>query len=229
LVACPGLLDQAGLNACGPASAFYIWGQRDPAGFAQLAIDLFERGTGSFGSISVTAGSDLRTHGPSTYNWGTLPVPEEADWLLLSSLRDSENRVVDFEGGPGDTASGITMPGEIEDWLRAGVACSSVTEDTNLLTTKSLTHAQGLNAHLSAGKAIVLLISAEMIVGDLPGFVGWLQGLLPNHYVVLNSPIETIGGRVQFTCYTWGNPSHKIDVTEEDFEDNYYGSVIATC
>jgi hypothetical protein len=55
----PVLLNQRGLNTCGPAVFFRIWFARDPVAAADFACSLLMTGSATIGSLKVTAGWKL--------------------------------------------------------------------------------------------------------------------------------------------------------------------------
>lgn len=152
-------LNQAGLNACGPAAALYLLGGRDIDRFADLAIQLYESARASFGSLSVS-GDGLTSKDPASMKWSSGSAPELLDWMLLSSTMRSMGTVIKFGGGPSDSASGISLPGEMEKWLRDGIGyATGVSNEANKFFTKSLSHLRGLTP--GSGTDVVLLINVD--------------------------------------------------------------------
>jgi hypothetical protein len=234
-VAVPSIINQAGLNACGPAAAAYIFASTDIVGYTKMAIDLYKYGEASSGSYTVEAGSDLRSHGPDDYtNWGTAGKPEPIDWMVLSSMRDSENWWFDFEGGPSETFSAITMPGEMDEWLEDFIGFKDVVDDTNLVFTKSVDHLMKVNSEYSSGKFVILFINANMIAGATKkaakkaakGITERVIAGSPDHYVVLRSNVTVTENSVSMEIWTWGGRI-TISPTKEIFESNYYGAIFA--
>jgi hypothetical protein len=118
----PSKIKQASLHLCGPAAVAFIFASTDIVGYTKMVIDLYKYGEASTGSYTIKAGSDLRSHGPDDYKdwakkWGK---PEPVDWMVLSSMRDSQNWVLDFEGDRSETFSEITFPGGQVEWLILG-------------------------------------------------------------------------------------------------------------
>ena len=104
LIQHPEQLHQRGLNACAPAVFFRVWLARDPVGAADFACALLRDGSAALGSLAVAAGDALkaqdyavvRTTSEATQSGS---MPDTADWMLLSALRDSEN-VLPYLGEP---------------------------------------------------------------------------------------------------------------------------------
>jgi hypothetical protein len=82
-------------------------------------------GTASIGTLIVAAGGRLLTQDYGSLKLATESAhpgatPENADWMLLSSLRDSENIFFDYLGEPYttmDMAAGLTVPSTLASWL----------------------------------------------------------------------------------------------------------------
>ncbi len=223
----PEQINQAGLNACGPAAVVYGFAAKDPEAYATLVIKLFKYGSAAEGTYVVKPGDDLKGKGPDNYTWKN--KPSQVDWMLLSSLRDTENSVSDFEGSPDEDASAITMPGEMTKWLGKMMGYKTIDDQTNLYFTKGIDHVATVNTKRGEGNYVTLLINANMLGntskkqskkgGDV------LSGI-PNHWVVLKSDIDASGDTVKFKIYTWGS-LRDVECSKTVFGDNYYGAIFA--
>jgi hypothetical protein len=232
----PSLIRQKGLNACGPAAAAYVFAQQDVVGYTNMAISLFKYGVAIYGSYTIKPGSDLRSFGPNDYSWGTGSKPEPIDWMVLSSMRDAENWAVDFEGGPADTFSGITTPGEMEDWLTDFMGFKKVVDETNLVSTKGIDHLNKVNSEQASGKYVILLINANMFSGlgkkaakkaakKAGAKTEKITAGFPNHYVVLRDQIK-VNSTVKMKVWTWGQTNWRT-IPKKAVKDNYYGAIFA--
>ena len=224
LVGNADLVDQGGLNLCGPAAFFHLLARRDPVAFVRYAADLFEKGAGTIGTLRVKPDDDLVLNAYATLVTRMSPVTPPAEWMCLSALRDSENAIIDFHGDPSENVAGMTTPAELAKWMRASGIYTTVTEDANWMLTKGLPHATALAP--APNRDIVMLINANLISGAAPGRKK-LVDAFPNHYVQLLSPVTSPAPtRVEFDCWTWGMAGrmHAV-VTASDFVANYYGTV----
>ena len=89
----PGLLNQAQANTCGPATFLFSVASDDPVMFARFGTDLFEQGQANIGKLHVEPDAEV-VHAPPL-----APQITEVDWMLMASLRDSENWFFDFGTG----------------------------------------------------------------------------------------------------------------------------------
>lgn len=218
----PTQINQAGLNACGPASLVYGLASKNPDAYATLTIKLFKYGSAAEGTYVVKPGDDLKAKGPDDYEWKG-NKPSQVDWMLLSSMRDTENSVSDFEGGPDEDASAITTPSEMVKWLRKVMGYRTIDDQTNLVFTKGIDHAATVNTKRGEGNYIPLLINANMITTKKDKGP---MALVPNHWIVLTSDINVGDDKVTFTAYTWGQ-NRSVECSKKDFADNYYGAIFA--
>jgi hypothetical protein len=225
----PDLIDQAQLNACGPAVFLREWGCRDPVGLAQFAIDLFNNGQASIGSHLIKPGGDLI--GQDYYKLVTqfgskkIRMPKSADWMMMSSLRDGENVALDFEGTPDDDVSAITMPSTVTTWLQSTGSYSNVQDDTNVWFTKGVDHAVALQPNKN--NDVIMFINTKLL-GDTE--INFPLTLTPNHYIALKGPVTKIGSnqdQVSFKYWSWGQDG-QINLPISDFEKYYYGAITAT-
>lgn len=218
LIKKPDLVNQGGLSACGPAAFFYVWFKRTPDAAVQFATALYNDGVSKIGNISIKPGKYLLE-----YEGERKTVA--ADWMFLSALRDSENKVLRFEGDSNNNAAGITPPGEIKRWLEATGLYNKVVDDTGFRSnfkdswkTQNFEHARNLLTYVS-NRDVIMLIDSRMITnGNLP---------FPSHYIVLSSKVEEVKGIVSFNYWTWGQPIKPIKIDKLKFLKNYYGAVIA--
>jgi len=225
LVQNPTLVNQGNLNLCGPAATFVLWSRRDPLAFAQYGIELFEQGESRIGNISVKPGSDLLNQDYSAVRSRMKPVCPQAEWMMMSALRDSENTALDFEGTPEEDAEGITTPGEIAKWLIATGCYSSVVDEGNFVANAELNHAAKLQ--LSDQQDVVMLINANILPRAQRTPFDLIAQFFPNHYIVLNSAIKFPDSKVVLDHWTWGGVELE-EVDKANFDDNYYGAIIAS-
>lgn len=231
----PKQISSAASQLCGAASVIYSLAQADPSAYAQLAIDLFEKGEGKVKSLTIKPSPDLRKTAVPGGN-------DPADWIVLASLRDSENWLFTYHGdgrwnipflGSADDAKAIQMPHTVAAWFTS-FGYSDVKNVTNLLFTKDWDDVRDADKLYRSGYKVCLFISANMLYTSSQGDAS----TVPDHWIVMASPVlsSTIHldptATISATVYTWGalrdiheNPSKKMTVKQ--FLSNFYGYVAA--
>lgn len=237
LVLQPEALHQRYLNACGPAAFFRIWFARDPLGAASFGYRMLKSGSAEIGPITVAPrpaliGQDYATLRANANAVSANSMPETADWMLLSALRDSENVLIPYLGQPHtlqDKVAGITLPSTLASWLRSTNVYSTVVDNTILAggTWQSL---QALNP--SAIADVALLVNAGFMdlypaPAGIPAPADWLR--IPDHYIQLLSPVAVgaAAGWFKFSLWTWGQNQFDKWTSEAKFISNYFGPIIA--
>jgi hypothetical protein len=232
----PNLVKQDGLGLCGPAAFLTLWLKRDPLAVAEFAVELYETGKSSINEYLVEPDKDsLISEDYNALKNTNVDFTPEADWMIMGSLRDTENLWLDYNGKPDnvDSLAGITLPSALANWLEA-TNIYSVTRDetirneTNVFLTKGIDHAMSLK--YSPKRDIILLINASMI-GAASSSPRFLFDRVPNHYIILTSDIiRETDGSITFRYWSWGKEFTKYEecnFKEAVFESNYYGAVIA--
>ena len=238
LVLDPNLVDQKGLNACGPAVFFRIWFDRDPLGAATFTYRLLKSGTADIGPITVTPSAALLAQDYSSVRDTANAVspntmPEGAEWMLLSGLRDSENLLVDYLGEPNtisDKLAGMTLPSTVATWLQSTNAYSTVVNDTTVFsdTWESL---QALNPSPNADFA--LLVHSQFMSALYPAPTGDPAPadsfVIPQHFVMMLDPVGVgaTPGWIDIGLWTWGRAQRHTWTSEAKFLSNYFGPIIA--
>lgn len=204
-------------NLCGPAVFCFLILKREPLAFVNFALDLFEKREAALGDLSVKAGSDLvATHFDTNWVIGKKHI---ADWLIMSSLRDSSNVLLDYEGTPSENASGITTPADIESWMNKSGLYKAVLNDTNLIANKDVTHA--LQYTPSETTDVCWLLDGRVIGANIKKEAA----NHPNHWIVVQD-IQKVGdSAIEVTYFSWGEQVLKKELSIDKFNSHYYGLV----
>jgi len=232
----PKQISSAASQLCGAASVVYNLAQADPSAYAKLAIDLFEKGEGKVKSLTIKPTADLRKTALPGGN-------DPADWIVLASLRDSENWLFTYHGDERwkipyfgaslDDGKAIQMPHTVATWFKS-FGYSDVKSVTNLLFTKDWDDVRDADRLYRSGYKLSLFIGANMLFTAKQGEAS----TVPDHWVGMASPIlsSTIHNdptaTISADVYTWGGvrdvhetPSRKMTVKQ--FLSNFYGYVAA--
>ena len=226
----PNLIDQGGTPLCGPASLVRSLALDNPDAYAQVAIDLYNRGAATLGSLRVAAGAQVRQ--------ASRPVSTpDADWLILSSIRDSENWFFSVGGLLGNSLAGITTAGALQRWL-SQTGYTNIREAVHYaakpLASVLCLEAQTASRLVGEGFRVMLLIDSDMLYTSNQGD---MVSMYPDHWITLTSAISGIEGvdynvPVSFSAYTWGGrrsvpENSSSPLSKRNFLHKYYGYVAA--
>lgn len=217
LVNSPFRINQGSLYICGPAVFFRIWIERDPLAFVSYAISLFNKGYGYIGNLKVMPNAQLKGSRPDK-SWGC-PV---ADWMVMCSLRDEENLILDYNGTPDEEVRGATEPSEIANWLRATGLYSVVREEADSFHKYGLTHAKSVGVAPNVDTIFYVHSRILPFGADKPGFLD-----TANHFLLLRSSVKEIGEDVEFRFWSWGDPDKTARTSKKEFSENYFGNILA--
>jgi hypothetical protein len=225
----PSAIHQRGSPLCGPANFWRTIAKNDPEVYAQAGIDLYNTGKATVGSLSIKPGSTLLNSAPQH-------GMQEADFVLLCTLRDSDNWVFSPAGVLGGSAAGITRPGTLESWFRAA-EYTNIASETYLSNVSKPTpnvlrvEASKASKTYRSTHTVLFLINADMLKSATQDSTA----LIPDHWVALTdaiSPDPIDAGPsdgLSFKVYTWGDGSRAVPkdsnkpLIRDDFLDHYYG------
>ncbi|HEV7681135.1 MAG TPA: hypothetical protein VGO68_03360 [Pyrinomonadaceae bacterium] len=212
----PNLIDQGALGLCGEAAFYHHVLQRRPILFGSMAKILFTDSWGFIGNLTIHPDPDLlnANYAAIVAAFPNETMPPQADWMVLSALRDTENEVLDFEGTPGENLAEGSNFQELFEWHLKSNLYTNVTMDENT----DLAHVK-TSVLKTANNHIALRIKVAMIQ---PG-----SG---NHIISLESPlvIDEVNNQVVFDYWTWGGlVTSPLPMKLADFSDNYLGAIIA--
>jgi hypothetical protein len=225
----PDLIKQGKTSLCGPADFIRDIADDKPVVYAQAAIDLYKFGIAKIGTIMIFPGDDLKKYAlPASANI------DHSDWIVLASLRDTDNWWFDYQSDS-DGAAAITMPHSKAKWL-TDAGYSDVINETNILKCMDLANAKRASDLFLKGYKVALFVNANILDSPRsPSFV-------PNHWIALTSPIliksfnlthpgalnVDPNSSISLEVYTWGG-RQKIPlwgrITDYEFLSNYYGFV----
>jgi hypothetical protein len=237
LVNNPNGIDQDHLNLCGPAAFVRAWARRDPLAVARLGTDLYQEGKGIIGtSLPVEPSQRLidadytaiRTEYDSRPGNNSF-MNNASSWMVLSSLRNSENIFPRFDGTAESQVSGITTPREIEKWMRASGLYHTVRNEANIFFQKGLAHLYSLRP--DSDTDVLVFMNAQLIAVMRDPSQGikdkaeyWF---VPNHIVSLEQPAipGPTSNESTVNFWTWGLFATGA-VSNDAIEQNYWGAVI---
>jgi hypothetical protein len=217
----PCKVDQGRRSLCGPAAIFHELARLQPARYVAIARSLYETGKFSDGTATIKPSKDLLN--------SQVPTGiSTADWLLLASLRDSENFLFDVEHNDSweEGLTGLTTPSDMVDWTEEILRFRNAESDLTPLAGEQDALREADKVTQAGGVAFLLIHTAMLPHGDDP----WVS--YPEHWVAYKPgqlSIKDAGfwgdDRLRFSVYTWGQCGKIVDIDEEPFEDFMFGVV----
>jgi hypothetical protein len=190
-----------------------------PDEYVRAVTELYDRGRTRIGKWDLKPDSDLKN-----YVLPKTALIPEADWVIMASIRDSENWFIDYQA---TTDNGGAWGNEVSKWLRKA-GFTTVLGEWNYFFNKDESHLRRADRLYGNRHHVCLLLHADILYGK----TGWT--LTPNHWVVLASRIRFgyANGKatVSMTVFTWGT---KRPIPQpgsappylDDFLNHYYGFV----
>jgi hypothetical protein len=181
--------------------------------------------------------------------WGVGNQITESVWMICGALAATEAGTLEhctlggnlppmpvstFNGRPAADLSTLTLPGELKRWLeKTGCYSSGVDDNTSTIGGKSLADDSFLISDFDDCVDVFLCINSDLFINatftpmhDPVGTVGFLFNWFPNHWVMLKNKIIQSAGTITMNIWIWGG-NYKVQVALDDFNNNYYGSVVA--
>ena len=237
-------INQGGSSLCGPASFFVALLRRRPTLYVKAVTELYLYGITKIGNLVIIP-SD------KTKNAKLKGKIDGADWVILASLRDSENTSLRYDD-PSKEFAGITMPSDMVKWFKQAGA-TQVTHDYGIAFPKGINNLAAANDKFKNGFSVCLFVNMAMIANVM------FTPPSPNHWVLLTSTItsdnkiltpiiakkissditmaEMSAGEddpdveydLQFQIFTWGNKNYIVHRKKSDTKDilNYYYGYVA--
>jgi hypothetical protein len=230
----PDKIKQTNTSLCGPADFARDVAEDKPVQYAQAVIDLYKTGSAHIETFIIKPGGDLKNYTPTADKYGN--KINAADWILLASIRDTDNWWFDYESVDDDAAA-MTLPHSKEKWLRSA-GYGDIINETNLVFCKDLSNAAKASRLFQSGYKVALFINGNMMKAKDQNSAS----VTPDHWVALTSAIsiksinltrpgtlvEDKSSKISFEVYSWGrrNPvPEKGTFTDYTFLQNYYGFI----
>ncbi len=239
----PTAINQGPMGVCGVATVVEQWAADDPVNYVWLAISLFEQGVGYFGANPQSG----RTIRPSAaLKQAAIPKNmNQADWLILASLRESFHKWGDAISYRGKTIVETlygTPPSMVESAFRS-IGYSHIDNHSDMGSTQSINNALDAGTYVGTGRRVAMFVNANMLAKGTEhkkgrgGFLGLFSvcdhvvGLMSDIYLDVTDPSGQ--SVLPFYVFTWGTRQRVPEDPAEgslplgDFLDNYYGYMVA--
>jgi hypothetical protein len=214
-VANPFRINQGGQPFCGPASVLFELVRKNPERYVQICQSLFEQGDFQGITRRIVASDQLRRSLDNQFRMG------QADWMVLATLRESENLLFPVEPNAPDlirNLAGMTKSWELRGWVQEILGFGKTGYHHAFL----LSDFAALNASIAAlnsGGVACLLVTAEGMLQNNPPLVPY-----PSHWVTLLGNVTVLSDRVSFDLYTWSQLLH-VDLDTDSFKKYFWASV----
>lgn len=190
----PFQVNQGGQPFCGPAAVLFELVRKQPRRYVQICQTLFV--TGGFQGYQHFIGSSeqLRRNSRGDLRMG------QADWMVLSTLRELENRLFPVEPNTPElirNLAGMTTSWQIKGWIRELLGYNTV-EYNHAYVMNDISAMRDAAVAIQAGGVAFALITAEGMLTDKPPLVPY-----PSHWIALLGNISVQGEPASFDIYTW--------------------------
>lgn len=237
----PWIINQSGTSLCGMACIFYLFAKEQPEQYKWFSKLLFRTGEVTYNKYTVKPTNEFLEkeidNGGFPKDTANMPL---VDFITLAGTRNADNN--SYKGG-NEEFQAINWPSLMTNLSEKLLGFDKV--DSNGIykpIKKGIDFPlpfvwkiiEYINQQIADGYRIILMIDSDLIAPD-PDTL-WNLFALEYHWVVLESPIQTIQNlngdgklfyTIDFKVYTWGTKDQylKQTITLEHFRSNYYGYI----
>lgn len=220
-IANPLSVDQGYAPFCGPTAIVYELVRKQPVRYISICQSLYE--TGQFSSrTKVVKPSDGLLQSKIRSGMSA------ADWMLIATLRDTENLLFPVTGDSGSLGSqiaGITTPWEMKGWIYEILGYDQANFESTFVYGEFDAMKAAEEAYRQGGVAFLMIHSA--MLSDKTPTVAY-----PDHWVAYAGGLDIDNGvwyqhdsgHIRFKCYSWGKV-YSVSRDEGSFEDYMWGVV----
>jgi hypothetical protein len=190
----PFQVNQGGQPFCGPAAVLFELVRKQPLRYVEICRSLFLVGGFQGTTQYIASTDDQRLNSRGNLQMG------QADWMVLSTLRQMENILFPVEPNAPDVIrnlSGMTKSWEMKGWVREILGYPNVDYNHAYLINDISAMNDAAEA-IQAGGVAFALITAEAMLEDQPPVIPF-----PSHWIALLGNIAVQGDPVTFDIYTW--------------------------
>ena len=226
----PGLINQSGTPLCGVAVVCNLVAKHYKLEFQYLIEDLFYYAEAFFGKTnylikprnSLVAQNyriDTKSKAyPKDYKGVTMP---QADYVLLSSIKTSENKVLSYDGLW--QLGGVSLPSDIVGLLTKFLNSVEVEDKTSLIgrDLEEMLLLIEMDKNYTKGHECIMFINSNMLSNEL-------NGEFPNHWISFKGGLKHNFDKkeIKFKLFTWGEGDGKFYTISQDvFKKHFYGYI----
>ncbi len=228
----PELIRQPG-PLCGIAAPCYIWAKHHFEEYAETVLELHAMGKIKVNDFTIDPDSHL-------YKLKTSKIGnyKSADWVLMASIRDSENTFIDYGDTDDDlptNIAGVTPMSTVKKLVEKMCKYSIIEEDgwqglfnkvpvVRWSIDKTKKYINNMDDYYINNKYESLMMIDSDLIDDEPN-------ISPDyHWVVYEGNLVKSDDRAKFDVYSWGsNTTYKVDDSYERIRRNWYQYLVVKC
>ena len=220
----PFQVNQGKQAFCGPAAILFELVRTQPLRYVEICRSIYETGGFEGRSVRFKASEKLR-HSRCRLRMNP------ADWMILVTLRESENRFLPVEADAPEemrNLGGLTKSWQMTGWVKEVLGYSYVKYSSTYLYGEWEALQEASEVIASGGVAFALITSQGLFGKEL----SFLP--TPNHWLSIMGNIsiqddewEEDNKRISLDVYSWGQ---KLQINQDEalFEDYFWGVVLGT-
>ncbi|MBD2041864.1 hypothetical protein [Microcoleus sp. FACHB-672] len=214
----PFNINQGRQPFCGPAAVLFELVRKHPSRYVEICSNLFQIGGFHAQSKWIPTSDSLRE------NRGELQM-DEADWMVLSTLRESENILFAVEPDAPDiirNLSGMTKSWEMKGWVAEVLGYREV-KYHHAFVMGDFDAMREAAEVLDAGGVAFALVNSDGLLTDKQPMMPY-----PSHWIALvgniSMPSNPINENISFDIYTWARKMH-VEADALSFKKYFWGVV----
>jgi hypothetical protein len=214
----PFQINQGGQPFCGPAAVLFELVRKQPLRYVRICQSLFETGYFQGANHWISAPDELRKDSHGDLKMG------QADWMVLATLRQSENLLFPVEPNAPDlirNLAGMTKSWEMRGWIKEILGYRK-SEYYHAFLMNDMSALNQATAAVQAGGVAFFLITAEGMLQNSPPPIPF-----PSHWIALLGNVSVANNQVGFDVYTWSKKL-RIDIDMPSFKKYFWAAVTAT-
>lgn len=227
----PNSFNQGGTWLCGVATFVRVWAFDHPIEYVKLATGLFENGDGRLEGHAKYSGKPI-TPSPALKACPPRADMDQADWIVLASIREAFNDVFNYTDNEGIfRIKAWNFPSDVEREFRAG-GYTRIRNKANGLQSKGYDNLMEAVDLYDMNWRVILLINSRLLNKTDIGSAGPINH--SNHWIGLDSDVtvNTFNDKPMlqpFDVYSWDGP-YKVPrwnapIPLSTFNDCYFGFV----
>jgi RHS repeat-associated protein len=253
LIAKPGRINQGGAGTCSMAAITFLWINIEPNVFKTAVMKLYDDGSVIVRDYNIEPDNHLFNVNPvgNSNIYKGKGSDYQADWMILSSLQDSQNSFYDFDGISNDDDGAGNGDSDINEVMKKLLGYTTVTTktfvETNLDKNNNLNFStadqtfQYLQENFNTLDGYKTVGGVMALDADLLGNSADDGTNQRHHVAIINNTFEQYTDnsgniRYKFQVASWGGTpdktgsrdgnNYKIDISAEEMKNKVYSVIV---